>query len=95
MQTDNRLFDDLARMAGGAMGAVAGLKAEFESLIRQQFERLIGGMDLVRREEFDAVQAMAAKARADQEALERRVAALEQAVELARDGGRRENNSDR
>ena len=89
MQTDNRLFDDLARLAGGAMGAVAGLRAEFEGLMRQQFERLIAGIDLVRREEFDAVQAMAAKARSEQETLEKRVALLEAALTA----GRRETSS--
>ena len=80
MQTENRFFDDLGRLAGGAMGAVAGLRAEFDSLVRQQIDRMIAGMDLVRREEFDAVQAMAAKARQEQEALEKRVAALEAAL---------------
>jgi BMFP domain-containing protein YqiC len=84
MQTENRFFDDLARLAGGAMGAVAGLRAEFEGLVRQQFDRTIAGMDLVRREEFDAVQGMAAKARIEQEALEKRVAALEAALDLSR-----------
>ena len=89
MQTDNRLFDDLARLAGGAMGAAAGLRAEFEGLMRQQLDRLLAGMDLVRREEFDAVQAMAAKARTEQEALAARVEALE----AARAAGRRETSS--
>lgn len=89
MQTDNRLFDDLARLAGGAMGAAAGLRAEFEGLMRQQLDRWLAGMDLVRREEFDAVQAMAAKARAEQEALAARVAALEAALAV----GRREISS--
>ncbi|MSO71930.1 MAG: accessory factor UbiK family protein [Alphaproteobacteria bacterium] len=89
MQTDNRLFDDLARLAGGAMGAAAGLRAEFEGLMRQQLDRLLAGMDLVRREEFDAVQAMAAKARTEQEALAARVEALEAALAA----GRRETSS--
>jgi hypothetical protein len=89
MQTNNRLLDDLARLAGGAMGAAAGLRAELEGLMRQQFERLIAGLDLVRREEFDAVQAMAAKARSEQEALEKRVALIETALAA----GRRETSS--
>ncbi|MBM3601521.1 MAG: accessory factor UbiK family protein [Alphaproteobacteria bacterium] len=84
MQTENRFFDDLARLAGGAMGAVAGLRAEFESLMRQQVDRMIAGMDLVRREEFDAVQAMAAKARLEQEALAKRVAVLEANLDRSR-----------
>jgi BMFP domain-containing protein YqiC len=77
MQTQNPFFDDLARVAGGAMGALSGLKAEFESLVRQQMERLLSTLDLVPREEFEAVRALAAKAREEQEALAVRVAALE------------------
>ena len=77
MQTQNRLLDDLARVATGAMGAVSGMRGEVETRLKEQFERILGRMNLVRREEFDAVQAMAAKARAAQEALEKRVAALE------------------
>lgn len=77
MQTQNRLLDDLARVATGAMGAVTGMRGEVEGRLREQFERILGRMNLVRREEFDAVQAMAAKARMAQEALEKRVAALE------------------
>lgn len=77
MQTENRLLDDLARVATGALGALSGMRDEVEARMRDQFERILGRMNLVRREEFDAVQAMAAKARAMQEALEQRVALLE------------------
>src|SRR5579864_4403800 len=77
MQTENRLFDDLARVATGALGALTGVREEIEARMREQFERILDRMNLVRREEFDAVQAMAAKARAAQEALEQRVALLE------------------
>ncbi|HEV8027148.1 MAG TPA: accessory factor UbiK family protein [Stellaceae bacterium] len=77
MQTENRLFDDLARVATGALGALTGVREEIEARMREQFERILDRMNLVRREEFDAVQAMAQKARAAQEALEQRVAALE------------------
>jgi BMFP domain-containing protein YqiC len=77
MQTENRLLDDLARVATGALGALSGMRDEVEARMRDQFERILGRMNLVRREEFDAVQAMAAKARAAQEALEQRVALLE------------------
>ncbi len=77
MQTQNRFLDDLARVATGAMGAVSGMRGEVETRLREQFERILGRMNLVRRDEFDAVQAMAAKARAAQETLEKRVAALE------------------
>jgi BMFP domain-containing protein YqiC len=77
MQSENRLLDDLARVASGALGALTGVRDELETRMREQFERVLGRMNLVRREEFDAVQAMAANARAAQEALEARVAALE------------------
>ena len=77
MQTENRFFDDLARLFAGAAGNIASLRQELETRMREQVERLLRGMDLVSREEFDAVQAMAAKARAGQLELERRLAALE------------------
>jgi BMFP domain-containing protein YqiC len=77
MQTENRLFDDLARVATGALGALTGVREEIEARMREQFERILDRMNLVRREEFDAVQAMAAKARTEQEALAARVAELE------------------
>ena len=77
MQTQNRFLDDLARVAAGALGTISGVKSEVESRLREQFERVLAGMDLVSREEFEAVKAMAAKARAEQEDLARRFAALE------------------
>lgn len=77
MQTQNPFLDDLARMAGGALGALSGLKAEIEALVRQQFERIMAGADMVPRDEFEAVRALAIKARSEQEDLEVRVAALE------------------
>lgn len=79
----NRFFEDLARVAGGALGTLAGIRNEFEALARQQFERLLGDMNLVTRDEFEAVQAMAAKARAEQEAMAQRIAALEAALAAA------------
>lgn len=80
MQTDNRLFDDLARVASGALSTLAGLREEIEMRVRERFERFAGEVNLVTREEFDAVKAMAAKAREEQEALAARVAALEERV---------------
>lgn len=77
MQTQNPFFDDLARMANGALGALSGLRAEIEALVRQQMERFTSGMDMVSREEFEAVRDMAAKARAENDALAKRVADLE------------------
>ncbi|MGH7093857.1 MAG: accessory factor UbiK family protein [Stellaceae bacterium] len=77
MQSGNRLFDDIARVASGAAGAISGVRGEVESRLRDQLERLLAGMDLVSREEFEAVKAMAAKAREEQEVLLRRIAELE------------------
>ena len=84
MQTSNRLLDDLAKMASGAASTLVGVKQEIDALVRQRIERLVAEFDLVRRDEFEAVRAVAANARAAQEALEERVRALEAA--LARPG---------
>lgn len=77
MQSGNRLFDDIARVAAGAAGAVTGIRGEVESRVRDQLERILAGMDLVSREEFEAVKAMAARAREEQDLLLRRIEALE------------------
>lgn len=77
MPTDNRLLDDLARVATGALGALTGVREEVEARMRDQFQRILDRMNLVRREEFEAVQGMVAKARAEQERLAERLAALE------------------
>jgi BMFP domain-containing protein YqiC len=77
MQSQNRFFDDLARVASGAVGALSGVKGEVESRLRDQLERVLAGMDLVTREEFEAVKAMAAKARAEQEELLQRLRQIE------------------
>jgi BMFP domain-containing protein YqiC len=77
MQSQNRIFDDIARVANGAAGALSGVRGEIEARLRGQLERILAGMDLVSREEFEAVKAMAAKARAEQEDLRRRLAELE------------------
>ena len=80
MQTTNRLLDDLARVAGGAAGVVAGVKDEIEARVRQHLERVLDGMDLVSRDEFETARAMAAEARAENQRLEKRLAALEAAL---------------
>ena len=77
MQSQNQFFDDLARMAAGAAGALTGVRGEIEARFRDQLERVLAGMDMVSREEFEAVKAMAAKAREEQEILLRRIEALE------------------
>ena len=86
MQTDNRLLDDLARVAGSALGAAGGVKGEFESLVRRQFEKILDGMDMVSRDEFDAVKEMAAKARAEQETLTLKVEQLEKMLKEQNSG---------
>ncbi|MDG5494066.1 accessory factor UbiK family protein [Niveispirillum sp. BGYR6] len=75
MQIENKLLDDLARVASGAVGALSGIRAEVEAQFRQQFERILSQMDVVSREEFEAAKTMAAEARAHQEELEEKLAA--------------------
>ncbi len=77
MQTQNPILDDLAHLASGAAGIAAGIKAEVETQLRQRVERWLGDMDLVPREEFEVVKDMAAKARAEQEEMAGRLAAME------------------
>ncbi|MGF1562630.1 MAG: accessory factor UbiK family protein [Geminicoccaceae bacterium] len=77
MQTQNRLFDDLAKVASGAMNTVSGLREEIELRVKERMERFAADLDLVSREEFEAVKAMAAKARAEQEDTAAKLAALE------------------
>jgi BMFP domain-containing protein YqiC len=77
MQTDNRLLDGMARFFTNAAGAAQAFKAEMETMMKARFERLVADLDLVPREEFDAVKAMAAKARAENDKLATRVAELE------------------
>lgn len=81
MQTDNRLLDDMAKVATGALGSFTGLKHEIETRVQQQLERLLGRMNLVSREEFETVKAVAQAAREEQIRLERRVADLEAKLE--------------
>ena len=76
-QTSSRLFDDLSRLMTDAAGLAEGARREVETLVKSRLERLMAEMDVVPREEFDAVRDMAALARAQNEKLEARVAALE------------------
>lgn len=77
MQKDSHLFDDIAKLAGSAMGTVSQMGKEVESLVMAQVEKILCRMNLVTREEFDTVREMAAKARAEQEALAAKLAELE------------------
>jgi hypothetical protein len=77
MQTDNPLLDGLARLFTDAAGAAQSVRTEIDTFMRQRLERLVADMDFVPREEFDAVKAMASKARSENERLEARIAVLE------------------
>lgn len=77
-QTSNRLLDDLARLMTDAAGAAQGVRREIDGIVRAQGEKFLADLDVVRREEFEAVKAMAQKAREENEQLTARIAALEQ-----------------
>ncbi len=76
-QTQSRFFDDLSRLMTDAAGLAEGARREAQTFARTQMERMMSGMDVVSREEFEAVKEMAARARDDNEKLLLRVAALE------------------
>ena len=80
VQTTNRFFDDVARLMNDAAGAAQGVRREFETLFRTQAERVLRELDVVRRDDFEAVKDMARIAREENEALKARVAALEAAL---------------
>jgi BMFP domain-containing protein YqiC len=79
-QTNNRFLDEFAKLMTDAAGAAQGMRREFETLMKAQGERILRDMDIVRREEFEAVKDMAAKAREENEALSARVSALQAEV---------------
>ena len=77
MQSQNRLFDDFVKVMNGAAGTIAGMTREAQVAMQERAREWIGGLDLVSREEFEAVKAMAAAAREENEALKSRLDALE------------------
>ena len=77
MERDKRIFEDLSRVASGAMGAATGLKTEIDTMIKRQVEKIMANMEFVSREEFDAYKEIAAKARSEQEKLAARLEKLE------------------
>lgn len=83
-QTNNRLLDEFAKLMTDAAGAAQGMRREMETLMRAQGERIIGSMDLVQREEFEAVKEMAVKAREENVQLGERIARLEAELALLR-----------
>ncbi|HTT49472.1 MAG TPA: accessory factor UbiK family protein [Pseudolabrys sp.] len=76
-QTNNRIFDEMARLMNDAAGVAQGVRKEFDTLFRHQAERMLRDLDVVQREEFEAVKEMARLAREENEALKARIAALE------------------
>ena len=76
-QTNNRFFDEIGRLMNDAAGAAQGVKREFDTVMRTQAEKFLRDMDLVKREEFEAVKDMARLAREENEALKARIAGLE------------------
>ena len=76
-QTSNRFFDEMARLMNDAAGVAQGVRREFDTLFRTQAERMLRDLDVVQREEFEAVKEMARLAREENEALKARIAALE------------------
>jgi BMFP domain-containing protein YqiC len=79
-QTTNKLFDDFAKLMTEAAGAAEGVRRETETVIRGQAEKFLRDMNVVTREDFEAVREMAQKARQENEALAVRIAALEAAL---------------
>lgn len=77
MQSDNRIFDDLAKVVNGIAGTVAGAGREAEAMLRERTKEWIGTLDFVTREEFNAVKELAANARAEADALKARLDKLE------------------
>ena len=77
MQSQNRIFDDLAKMMNGVAWTMAGMGREAESSMRDKMREWVGGMDFVSRDEFEAMKAMAVAARDENDALKKRIEALE------------------
>lgn len=86
-QTTNKLFDDFAKLMTDAAGAAQNARQEFETMGRAQMERVIRELDLVQREEFEAVREMAQKAREENEALKARIEKLEAALNIQHPAG--------
>ena len=80
MQTKNRLFDDIAKVANSAAGTFAGMKEEIENMVRHRVESILIDMNMVNRDEFNAVKEMVSKSRIQQERLEKNVKQLESRI---------------
>jgi BMFP domain-containing protein YqiC len=82
-QTSNRFFDEIGRLMNDAAGAAQGVKREVDTVVRNQAEKILRDLDIVKREEFDAVKDMARRAREENEALKLRITALEAKLSAA------------
>ncbi len=85
-QTSGRFFDELGKLLTDAVGAADGVRQEVEGVMRSQAERVLNELDVVQREEFEAVKAMAQKAREENETLKARIAALESKLSVDKTG---------
>ena len=88
MQTDNRFLDGMAKFLTNAAGAAQAFKAEMETMVKARIEKMIADLEFVSRDEFDAVKAMAAKARAENEKLAARLADLEAKLGMGKPKGK-------
>ena len=87
VQTTNRIFDEMARLMNDAAGVASGVRREFDTVFRTQAERILRDLDVVQREEFEAVKEMARLAREENEALKVRIEVLETALASAGEAG--------
>ncbi|WP_430474282.1 accessory factor UbiK family protein [Thalassospira lucentensis] len=83
MQINNRILDDITRVTNSALGTMTGVKGEVDAMVRQQFEKILIGMDLVTREEFDVVHDVAIRAAERIDALEAKITDLEKRLAAA------------
>ena len=86
--TNSKFFDELAKIMGSAAGAAQGLRKEIDTLVQGQVERVLNNLNVVKREEFDVVRDMAEKARLENDALAKRLDALEARISPAKTGER-------
>jgi len=86
VQTTNRFFDEMAKLMNDAAGVASGVRKEVETIFQTQAERVLRNLDVVTREEFEAIKEMAAKAREENERLSARLAELEAKLASASKG---------
>lgn len=92
-QTSNRLFDEVAKLMTDVAGAAHGMRQEVETIMRSQAERILNEMDVVKREDFEAVQTMAQKAREENERLSERIRILEEKLGIEQAKPQLEDNT--